>query len=97
MNTKEKGARRERQCKKELEAQDYLCTKAGGSLGAFDIVAISTQKCKEKKLRLVQVKSNYCPKGERITIKTLALPKMVKVQKEIWIYKDRKGVKKEIV
>ena len=39
-NAKAKGSRAERRCVKILEASGYLCTKAGGSLGLFDVVAI---------------------------------------------------------
>jgi len=37
IKTKAKGSRRERQVKKMLEAQGYLCSKSGSSLGLFDI------------------------------------------------------------
>ena len=39
-NAKAKGARAERRAITLLEALGYCCTKAGGSLGVFDIVAI---------------------------------------------------------
>lgn len=97
MNTKAKGSRRERACKKELEAQGYLCTKAGASLGIFDILALSTWGGSDVLLRLIQVKSNSISKKERQLINDLKLPKMVTVRKEIWIYKDRKPVEKIVL
>ena len=40
MNHKAKGSRAERRAIRILEAAGYLCTKAGGSLGLFDVIAI---------------------------------------------------------
>ena len=94
INRKEKGSRRERQAKKELEAQGYLVTKAGGSLGAFDIIAIPRglqPYIKLNDVRLIQVKSNSISKEEKNQLRQLLIPRNVIIQKEIWIYKDRKG------
>jgi Holliday junction resolvase len=38
--SKRKGARTERKVIRILEAAGYYCTKAGGSLGVFDVVAL---------------------------------------------------------
>ena len=40
MNNKRRGSDFERRVKKELEKHGYLVIKSGGSLGAFDLVAI---------------------------------------------------------
>lgn len=40
MNAKAKGTRAELRCIRDLEAEGYLCTRAGASLGAFDVVAL---------------------------------------------------------
>ena len=53
MNAKEKGAKKERQSKALLEADGWHVTKAGGSLGCADLVAL---KDGERPL-LVQVKA----------------------------------------
>lgn len=64
MSAKSKGSRNERRAIKVLEAAGYTCTKAGGSLGLFDIVAISKQG-----IRLVQVKTGRnAPPHEREAI-----------------------------
>jgi len=98
INRKEKGSRRERQAKKELEAQGYLVTKSGGSLGDFDLIAIPTIKDWDfPLLKLIQIKSNYISPKERSKIKSIRLPIGVEIRKEIWIYKDRKGKTIEIV
>jgi len=38
--SKAKGSRAERKAIKLLEADGYVCTKAGGSLGIFDVIAL---------------------------------------------------------
>ena len=55
-NAKAKGSRNERRSIKLFEALGYECTKAGGSLGKFDVIAISSQETV-----CVQVKSNSWP------------------------------------
>lgn len=92
MNRKAKGARRERQARDILQAEGYLVTKAGGSLGAFDLVAIG-----ESMDRLVQVKSNRPPgRVEMTTLKELAEKYRRSWRTiELWIFKD--GVKIPLV
>lgn len=55
-NCKAKGSRNERKTIALLEAAGYSCTKAGGSLGLFDVVGVSSQDTV-----CVQVKSNSWP------------------------------------
>ena len=52
IKTKDKGARAEREAKHLLESEGYFCTKSGGSLGVYDLVAIN-----KKSIRLIQVKA----------------------------------------
>lgn len=56
MNAKAKGSRNERRTMAMFEAMGYSCTKAGASLGLFDVIAISSQETVA-----VQVKSNNWP------------------------------------
>lgn len=56
MNCKKKGSKNERKSIKLLETAGYTCTKAGGSLGVFDIIGIGSQD-----IVLLQVKSNQFP------------------------------------
>lgn len=82
LNAKRKGTRAERKAITLLEAAGFVCTKAGGSLGLFDVIAISgeTVKC-------IQVKSNgYCSRIERAELVHLAVP--ANVTKEIWRFPD---------
>lgn len=83
-NPKAKGARAERRTIKVLEAVGYLCLKAGGSLGVFDVVAIGAAD-----LRCIQVKagSQYCSAIEREQLELLTLPAWA--TKEIWRWPDR--------
>ena len=89
IKTKAKGSRRERQVKKMLEAQGYLCSKSGSSLGLFDIIAIN-----ENEVRLIQVKSSWISPAEKKRIKLLKVPP--EVVKEIWIFKKGKEIKQII-
>jgi hypothetical protein len=63
-----------------LEAAGYVCTKAGGSLGLFDVIAIGAQD-----VRCIQVKGgtgNYLSAVEREQITATAVP--VNVTRECW-------------
>jgi len=83
MKAKRKGNRNEHKAIAILEAAGYSCTRAAGSLGMFDIVAISRQG-----LRLVQVKSNRdAAPAEREAIELFdGIPPGA--SKEIWIFRD---------
>jgi Holliday junction resolvase len=84
MNAKAKGARAERRALRILEDAGYCCTKAGGSLGLFDVIAIGPLD-----VRLVQVKSGgeYLSGVEREAIRALAVP--VSCSRECWRFPDR--------
>ena len=83
-NAKRKGARAERRCVKLLEAAGYLCTKAGGSLGLFDVVAIGGVD-----VRCIQVKAGtkYLSGLEREQLELLTLPN--NVTREVWRFPTR--------
>jgi len=93
MNAKRKGSRNEHKAIRILEAAGYHCTRAAGSLGMFDIVAISKQG-----LRLIQIKSNRnAPPIEREAIEEFSgIP--ANATKEIWIFEDygRRPIIREI-
>jgi Holliday junction resolvase len=84
MNTKAKGSRAERRAMRILEAAGYCCTKAGASLGLFDVVAIGPVD-----VRLVQVKSGgeYLSAIGREQIRALTVP--ANVSREAWRFPDR--------
>lgn len=54
VNAKAKGTRAELRCIKDLEGQGYLCTRAGASLGLFDVIAMHPTGAVA---RFIQVKS----------------------------------------
>jgi len=87
------GARKELQAKKELEEEGYYVTKSGGSLGAFDLIAIN-----EKIVRAIQVKSTKVNLGVKKYSKDIRAMKEVKLPnnstREIWIWKYKKGWEK---
>jgi Holliday junction resolvase len=56
LKTKAKGSRNERKSIRLLEASGYQCTRAAGSLGAWDIIGIGPTD-----VVLCQVKSNEWP------------------------------------
>ncbi len=85
-NNKRKGASRELLVKAQLEAQGWCVTKAGGSMGVFDLIGIhpdvNTALC-------IQVKSNNPPPPtEREAILAFLVPNYC--QKIVWVVKDRK-------
>jgi len=84
MNTKRKGTRAERRAIAILEAAGYCCTKAGGSLGVFDVIAILAID-----VRALQVNAGTarCSPLEREQIQFLPVPR--NVSKEIWRFPDR--------
>jgi len=83
MNGKRKGARAERRAIRQLEAAGYRCTKAGASLGLFDVIAIGSTN-----VRAIQVKSGtrYCSALEREQLQLCPVP--FNVSKEIWRFPD---------
>lgn len=83
-NAKAKGTRAERRAIRILEAAGYACTKAGGSLGIFDVIGIGPVD-----VRCLQVKAGgtYCSKIERELMRECAVPANVSV--EIWRFPDR--------
>jgi hypothetical protein len=83
-NAKGKGARQELRAKHHLELNGYKAMKAGGSLGAFDLIAVNGHA-----LLLVQVKSNcFPPPHERKAIEEFDAP--WSALKILWRYDDRK-------
>lgn len=92
VNTKAKGNRRERQAKKSLEEQGYLVTKAGGSLGIWDLVGLKVEGLARDGYYVaccIQVKSNRMPgKEEMKRLNESAKRLYPDVCCEIWIYKD---------
>jgi Holliday junction resolvase len=82
--SKRKGSRAELRCIRILEAAGYVCTKAGGSLGLFDIIAIGARD-----VRCIQVKCGkrpYLAPLEREAIGLLAVPE--NCSKELWKLPD---------
>ena len=84
------GARAERQAKHDLEASGFVCMKAGGSLGVFDLLAFS-----EQGVRGVQVKRDdryggsganvYPAMVERMREEMAALPLPPGMTGELWV------------
>lgn len=84
MNAKAKGTRAERRAIKMLERAGYVCTKAGGSLGLFDVVAIGPVD-----VRCLQVKAGTARLSgvERAAIAAVPVPP--NCTRELWIFRDR--------
>jgi len=83
INTAAKGRRLEHRTIRLLEAAGYRCTRAAGSKGVWDIIAIGP--CG---VRLLQIKSNRAPG----TLEREAMAEFVAppgVTKEYWVWKDR--------
>ena len=70
MNCKQKGSRAEHRTMRLLESAGYACTRAAASLGAFDVIGVSSTD-----VLLVQVKSNAWPGSvEMKLLKNFAVP-----------------------
>jgi hypothetical protein len=69
---------------KLLEAQGYVCTRAGASLGLFDVIGIGPDA-----VRLIQVKAGSArlSSADRRRIVSLIVP--ANVTKELWRLPDR--------
>jgi succinyl-CoA synthetase beta subunit len=87
MNAKAKGTRAELRCIKTLEAVGYLCTRAGASLGAFDVIGLHPTV---GVARFIQVKSgtSRLSKKDRLELVSLA-PLTNTIFVEYWHW-DRK-------
>lgn len=84
MNPKAKGGRNERKAEKILERAGYACTKSGGSLGAFDVIAENPLG-----VRHVQVKSNRIPDPvEREDMVAMKMNLPVNSTIEYWVFYD---------
>jgi len=85
MNAKAKGTRNEHRSKAILEAAGYAVTRAAGSLGAWDLIAVSaTDFC------LVQVKSNRAPApAEREALALFPCPSNCKRLCHVWFDRER--------
>lgn len=83
VKTKRKGSRAELKTIRRLEADGYLCTKAGGSLGLFDIIAIGPTD-----IKAIQVKAGTArlSRAEREAMTALVVPEYVSV--EYWQWRD---------
>ena len=85
MKAKAKGARAERRARAMLEAQGYMVVRAGGSLGPFDLVAVSRSG-----VRLIQVKTNRRPcRAEREGLEELGKRMPPGATCELWLFRDR--------
>jgi len=84
MNAKRKGSRAEHRAMRILEQAGYRCTRAGASLGLFDVLALGAHDVKA-----IQVKSGtkYCSAVEREQLELVQVP--ANVSKEIWRFPDR--------
>jgi hypothetical protein len=79
---KAKGSRLNVAASAFFESCGYMCTKAGGSLGLFDVIAIGPGD-----IRCIQVKANeYLSAIEREQIRSLPVP--TNVSRECWQFID---------
>jgi len=80
MTAYRKGARREHATMRLLEADGYVCIRAAGSHGAFDVVAFSAAD-----VVLVQVKSNRWPgTAEMAALRAFPTPPHTRKEAHRW-------------
>jgi Holliday junction resolvase len=83
MNRKGKGTRNEHRSMRVLEAAGYACTRAAASLGAWDVIGISSQD-----VVVVQVKTRDWPGSvEMETLSNFEVP--AGVRKLVHRWRDR--------
>jgi len=96
INKVAKGQRKEKMCFDELKDYPYRWKTIRHRFlnidifGLFDVVAAN-----EQEMRFIQVKSGYCPNEVREKIRACKLPPCCK--KEIWMWFDHEGWRKEII
>ena len=92
MNSKRKGTKNEHKSMAVLEAAGYLCTRAAASLGAWDVVGISSQD-----VVLCQVKSRDWPGcAEMETLKNFPAPPWARKLIHRWRDRQRQPDVREI-
>lgn len=92
MSAKRKGSRNEHKTIRLLESLGYRCMKAGGSLGVFDIIAVSADA-----VLLIQVKSNRWPgRVEMEAIRLFPCPANAKKLVHRWNDRQRMPDVKEV-
>jgi len=91
-NCKGKGSRLELRTRDYYADRGYLGTKAGGSLGAFDLIVMNTEE-----ILLIQVKANR-PPGPAERAEMLRFPAPPNTKKLIVVWKDyaREPIIKEL-
>lgn len=97
-----RGKRNETRCARELEAEGYITWQTirlrfrnMDLFRRFDVLAVSGDGTK---LRFIQVKTNYCPLQDRVSIRDFPMLLGPGVTKEIWTWKAKKGeFKKEVL
>lgn len=82
MNAKAKGTRLEHKTRRRLEALGYRVTRAAGSLGCWDLIAIGPDD-----VLLVQVKANVWP-GPKERKAMEEMPACGAVVKQAWRWDD---------
>ena len=92
MNAKRKGTRNEHRSMAVLEAAGYRCTRSAASLGAWDVVGISSRD-----IVLVQVKSRDWPGTvEMETLREFVAPPGVRKLVHRWRHRQRLPDVKEL-
>jgi Holliday junction resolvase len=85
MNSKAKGARSELKVRDQLLEDGWYVTKAGGSLGLWDLIAIHPGGT----TRLIQVKTNRRPRpAERVKLLDFS-SRFIKVECFVALVRDR--------
>jgi Holliday junction resolvase len=85
MNAKAKGSRAEYKSRRLFEAAGYAVTRAAGSLGAWDLVAIGSTD-----VVLCQVKCNRAPTpAERETLTLFRCPANCRRLVHVWVDRQR--------
>lgn len=89
-NTGYKRSRqREYEAKHQLEKEGWFCTRASGSHGLADVLAVKPTKCGHAdhfEVKFVQIKTGYNIKRDNKTVKVEATPAGWEANVEYWNY-----------
>jgi len=97
MNTVAKGTRKEKLCEDFFKEKGWATWRTSrnkfqqlDAFGLFDVISVHPDGTE---MYFIQVKSNRCSKKVKDSIRAFKMPP--KCHKEVWIYIDREGWKKE--
>jgi len=92
-----RSRQREYEAKRQLEKEGFYCTRASGSHGVADVLAVRPASCghgEHYEVKFVQIKTGYNIKKDRKTIKVQETPAGWLANVEFWSYAVNRNMAK---